>query len=213
MIVLLTGAPGAGKGTQADLLQEKMGFRKVSTGDALRKHIKAGTAVGKVAAQIVAEGKLVPDDVLFNVLKEELGTDTKEKILLDGYPRNVNQAETLKKLEKQHPVKLAIQLEVDRDELINRLSGRRVCSKCGRSFHVSLNPPKKTGVCDACQGELTQRPDDKPEKVSVRLQVYEKETMPVLDFYKKSGLYREIDGSGDPKKVFKELSQVLGTMH
>jgi len=209
MIVVLTGAPGAGKGTQADELQAKLGFRKFSTGDALRKHIRQGTQIGKVAGALVEAGKLVPDDVLFDILKTELGNDSDEKILLDGYPRNVKQAETLKKLENVHPVRMAIHLDVAQNELVERLSGRRVCGKCGKSYHVKFNPPKDASKCDACGGGLTQRADDHPDKVSVRLKVYEQETKPVLDFYKSAGLYKEVDGSQEPGEVFNELKRAL----
>ena len=212
MIVVLTGAPGAGKGTQADILEAELGYRKVSTGDALRKHIKAGTEVGKVAKDIIEAGNLVPDDVLFEVLKEELGGKSDEKILLDGYPRNVNQAKTLKTLADVHPVKAAIHLDVPTSSLIERLSGRRVCSQCGRSCHVIYDAPKQEGVCDHCGGALAQRPDDAEEKVKVRLNVYEQETKPILDFYQAEGLYQRLDGSGAQQQVFAELREIVAAV-
>jgi adenylate kinase len=213
MIVVITGAPGAGKGTQASLIEEKLGYHKFSTGDALRKHVQQGTKVGKVAGGLMADGKLVPDDVLFEILKEELGDEESSKILLDGYPRNVNQARTLDTLKRVHPVKIAVHLRVPREELIERLSGRRVCSKCSRTFHVKFSPPSKADICDACGSALVQRPDDKPEKVAVRLQVYEQDTKPVLDFYKAQDLYREIDGNQDQGTVFKELSGIISGLN
>lgn len=209
MIVVLTGAPGAGKGTQADLLVERRGFRKVSTGDALRRHIGLKSEVGKKAEMFISEGRLVPDDVLFDVLKAELGSKSNEMILLDGYPRNVAQAETLAKLASTHPVAATIHLDVRRSELLERLSGRRVCSSCGKSFHVSLNPPKKTGICDSCGGGLTQRVDDLPEKVAVRLDVYEKETSPIIAYYKEKGLYTKVDGERAQDEVFASIEETL----
>jgi adenylate kinase len=213
MIVVLTGAPGAGKGTQADLLAARCGFKKLSTGDALRKHVKAGTEIGKIAGSIMERGELVPDDVLFRILKEELATMAKtDVVLLDGYPRNPSQAETLDSLKDQQPVKAAIQLEVPRQELITRLSGRRVCSSCGTSFHVTENPPRKEGVCDKCSSALTQRPDDKPESIAVRLDVYEKNTRPVLDFYRKKGTFKQVEGTGKPEAIYQNLKKVIDAL-
>lgn len=212
MIVVLTGAPGAGKGTQADILVEKGGFRKLSTGDALRKHVKLGTDIGKVAGAIMERGELVPDDVLFKVLRAELGADKKEVVLLDGYPRNVAQAETLATLGEVHPVKLAVHLDVPKEELISRLSGRRVCSGCGATYHVDNNPTKKTGLCDKCGGAVVQRADDRAEAVAVRLDVYEKNTRPVLDYYAKKGLYKKVDGAGETDVVFARLKGMIDAL-
>jgi len=211
MIVVLTGAPGAGKGTQADMLADKIGLKKLSTGDALRKHVKEGTEIGKVAGAIMERGELVPDDVLFKILKAELdsvGAD--QVVLLDGYPRNLSQAETLETLKDRHPVKAAIHLEVDRGALIQRLSGRRVCGSCGATYHVSSNPSQKEGVCDKCGGQLTQRKDDKPESVAVRLDVFEKTTRPILDFYEAKGLYKQVQGEGLPSEIYERLSKLIG---
>lgn len=212
MIIVLMGAPGAGKGTQADLLVERSGYRKISTGDALRKHVKLGTPVGKQAGEIMARGELVPDQVLLQVLKEEIGSNPKEVIILDGYPRNLSQAETLKGVvETTHPVVGCMHLDVSRQDIVARLSGRRVCSGCGASFHVSANPPKKDGVCDKCSANLYQRPDDDPKSISVRLDVYDKTTEPVLDYYRNRGLYRKINGSGVTNEIFKELTGAIVT--
>jgi adenylate kinase len=210
MIVVLTGAPGAGKGTQADILAEKLGLRKLSTGDALRKHVKEGTDIGKIAGAIMERGELVPDDVLFKILEAELNAVPSDKtVLLDGYPRNTSQAETLENLKGKHPVKAAIHLDVPRAVLIERLSGRRVCSSCGATYHVSSNPSKKEGVCDKCGGSLTQRKDDKPESVAVRLDVYEKTTRPILDFYRAKGLYKQVEGDGQPTEIYDRLSSII----
>lgn len=212
MIIVLMGAPGAGKGTQADLLTERSGYRKISTGDALRKHVKLGTAVGKHAGEIMARGELVPDNVLLDVLKEEMGSNPKEIIILDGYPRNLSQAETLKQVvEGVHPVGACIHLDVVRDDIVARLSGRRVCSNCGASFHVTANPPRKAGVCDKCGSGLYQRPDDETKSISVRLDVYDRTTQPVLDFYKQRGLYCRISGGGVTDEIFKELNGAIAT--
>lgn len=211
MIVLLAGAPGAGKGTQADLLAERAGFRKISTGDALRRQTKLGTDIGKKAKSFMESGRLVPDDVLFDVLKAELGMDPQEKILLDGYPRNISQAETLETMDAIHPVRAAIHLDVSREDLISRLSGRRVCSDCGATYHVATSPSRVSGKCDKCGGTVSQRADDEEGKVRVRLEVYETETKPILDFYKKKGLYRRIDGNGTTESVYSDLIEALGT--
>ncbi len=210
MIVVLTGAPGAGKGTQAELLAQRRGFRKLSTGDALRKHVKAGTDIGKIAGAIMERGELVSDEVLFRILKEELAAlKPTDVVLLDGYPRNLAQAETLEALKETQPVKAAIQLEVPRDELISRLSGRRVCSNCGATYHVVESPSKAEGVCDRCSGSLVQRSDDRPESVAVRLDVYEKSTRSVLDFYRKKGLARVVQGLGGPDEIFQRLTREI----
>ena len=177
---------------------------------ALRKHVKLGTEIGKVAGCIMEKGELVPDEVLFGILKEELGgISTKDVVLLDGYPRNIPQAETLDTLKTTHPVKAAIHLDVAREELISRLSGRRVCTNCGATFHVTENPSKKPGICDKCGGTLNQRADDKPESVAVRLDVYEKNTRPILDFYGKKGLYKQVKGVGQPEAIYKDLKRVI----
>ncbi len=213
MIILLTGAPGAGKGTQAELLAERDHFRKISTGDALRAQIRLGTPVGLKAKAFMEEGRLVPDDVLFEVLKAELGTNKNERILLDGYPRNIAQAKTLESMADTHPVKAAIHLDVDRGELIARISGRRVCGQCGATFHAESNPTKKPGVCDKCGGSVTQRKDDEEAKVRVRLEVYDNETKPILEFYKNESLYHCINGNGDTEEVYaavkKEMQRIL----
>lgn len=212
MIIVLMGAPGAGKGTQADLLSERAGYRKFSTGDALRKHVKLGTPVGKQAGEIMARGELVPDNVLLQVLKEELGSNSKEMVVLDGYPRNLAQAETLKEvIEGVHPVVCCAHLDVGRDDIIARLSGRRTCSGCGASFHVSANPPKKQGLCDKCGSNLIQRPDDDAKSIAVRLDVYDKATQPVLDYYRKRGLYNRVNGGGQTDQIFGDLRGVINS--
>ena len=208
MIVILTGAPGAGKGTQADLLSARCGFKKVSTGDALRKHVKLGSPIGKVAAAVMERGELVSDDVLLQVVSEELNSiGVEDVVLLDGYPRNLGQAKALDGLGGLHSIAKVLHLDVDRTELIARLSGRRVCSGCGATFHVTENPPSKPGVCDRCAGDLVQRPDDRPESVAVRLDVYERSTKPILDFYSSKGLYKSVNGVGSLEEIYSRLEQ------
>ena len=212
MILVLTGAPGAGKGTQAELLVERMGFRTLSTGDALRRQIKLGSEVGKLAEAVMADGKLVPNEILLDILKAELGDVSEGSVLLDGYPRNLAQAETLKTLSSQYPVGAVLHLDVDEDILTGRLCGRRVCGSCGSSFHMEFNPPAVEGECDKCQGQLQQRPDDVEEKVKVRLGVYSSETKPILDFYRNEGIYMRVNGNGSTEDVFKRLSQTVDAL-
>jgi adenylate kinase len=210
VIVVLTGAPGAGKGTQADLLARREGYRKLSTGDALRKHVKAATEIGLLAGAVMERGELVSDDLLFLILKEELSSISQaETVLLDGYPRNLAQAQALDTLAAIHPVTAAVLLDVPRDELVSRLSGRRVCGGCGTSFHITEQPSKVDGICDRCGGQLGQRPDDKPASVAVRLDVYEKTTRPILEYYRKKGVFREVVGTGEPEVVFQALKLAI----
>ncbi len=210
MIVVITGAPGAGKGTQGDLIVERLGYRKVSTGDAFRRHIKQGTELGKVVESVLKEGTLVSDELLLKVLESELGQNGTEKILLDGYPRNLAQAKTLSQLVSvPHKVVSAVHLDVPREELIRRLSGRRVCEGCGKGFHIDSAPPKVAGVCDACGKPVVQRPDDAREKVDVRLKIYDEQTEPVLGFYRDLGLYHKIDGCGEQEAIYAKISSVM----
>lgn len=209
MIIILTGAPGAGKGTQADILAERQSFRKVSTGDALRRHIKDGTPIGKKAQGFMSEGKLVPDDVLLGILQSELEAAGDRPVLLDGYPRNVAQAKALQAIVGHKGIGAVIHLDVDTSLLVQRISGRRTCMNCGASYHVLSSPPKKSGICDRCGFELVQRPDDHEEKVKVRLEIYERETSPILDFYKQAGLYHRVEGSGSTEEVYLAVAALL----
>jgi len=209
MIVILTGAPGAGKGTQANLLTERCGYATLSTGQALRNQVKEGTEIGKIAGEIMDRGELVPDDVLFKIVKAELGAPSEKVFLLDGYPRNITQAETLSGLSDTHPVAVVIELYVPRDELIKRLSGRRVCSECGTNYHIDMAPPQKEGVCDKCNKEVIQRKDDNAESVAVRLDIFDKNTKPILGFYEQKSLLKRVDGVGSTEEIFERLKGVI----
>jgi len=208
MILVLTGAPGAGKGTQADLLSMKRGYEKLSTGDALRRQVQEGSETGLIAGKIMERGELVPDDVLFKIVQAELNRLRGKVVLLDGYPRNIPQADSLSGL-KDHPVSAVIHLDVPREELVSRLSGRRVCGSCGATYHLTANPPKTVNDCDRCGGALMQRADDRPEAVGVRLDVYEKNTRPILEYYDKKGLYRMVSGVGSTDQIYQRLLEII----
>lgn len=211
MIVVLLGAPGAGKGTQGDLLVDGHGFVKISTGDLLRSEIKAQSDIGKKAQAIVEAGRLVSDDILLAMVQKSLATHAGKKVLLDGYPRNLSQAEDLDQLRNEFPINGVIYLDVGRDEIKKRLCSRRVCDKCG--FTTSLSDTALTsGIeqkCTKCGGVFVQRKDDTSEKVSLRLDIFEKETFPVLGFYETKGACFRLDGSKAPKEVSEQLLEVL----
>jgi adenylate kinase len=217
MIVVLTGAPGAGKGTQAELLHEKCGYRKISTGDALRKHVREGSEIGKIAAAIMERGELVPDDVLLKIIKAEVGCAKERVIILDGYPRNLAQAKTLDDVKipdahfagKSQEVAAALHLDVEKAELVRRLSGRRVCAQCGATYHVDSSPTKQDGVCDKCGGKVVQRADDSKESVLRRLDVYEEATRPVLDYYMNKGVFKKVAGEGALDSIFAALKNAI----
>lgn len=209
MILIFIGAPGAGKGTQAELLAKRKGFYTLSTGDALRKHVKMGTPVGLIAKEIMARGELVPDETLLQILKEELGTIKKDKVILDGYPRNLKQAETLGNEIFGHKIACALHLDIDEQLLVERLSGRLVCSNCGATYHMKQQPPGRPGVCDKCQGPVSQRADDTEESVRRRLEVYQQSTKPLLAYYQSKGMYRRVDGLGGIDEVFKRVENAL----
>lgn len=209
MITILTGPPGAGKGTQADLLVERDGFKKLSTGDALRSQIRQGTEIGKKAEEFMCHGQLVPDDILLQILGAELGKLRNSRILLDGYPRNVAQVRTLDELSEDFPVDSVVDIQVPKDLLIQRISGRRVCSNCGASFHVDFAPPNIDGSCKRCGSEVKQRSDDSVEKATVRLDVYDSETRPILEFYSQRGLCQHIDGNGDLESVYTRIANAI----
>jgi adenylate kinase len=213
MIVILFGPPGAGKGTQAKLLSEYLKIPHISTGDILRNHVKENSNLGKKAKSYMDKGDLVPDALVTDMIFERIQkSDAKQGFILDGYPRNISQAKVLNKIIKDagfNDVDLAIYFKTSRDMVVKRLSGRRVCKKCGRNYHLVNMPPKKDMVCDDCAIELYQREDDKEETVLNRLDVYLKQSTPVLDYYTKQGKLKEISGDLEADFVFGSLKDTL----
>ena len=200
--IILMGPPGAGKGTQAKILIAKFAIPHISTGDMFREAIKAGTPLGKLAASYINDGHLVPDDVTIGLVKERLSQpDCAKGYLLDGFPRTIPQAEALEKITEEinRKVEFVINIDTPKEELVKRICGRRVCKKCGAPYHVINVKPKVDGVCDICGGELIQRPDDNEEALTTRLDAYNKQTKPLLDFYEKKGLLKTFDGTSKDK--------------
>ena len=192
MKLIMLGAPGAGKGTQAEILSAKLGIPTISTGNILRAAIKDGTPIGLQAKSYMDAGKLVPDEVIIGIVAERLAQpDCASGFILDGVPRTIPQAEALDKMVKIDKV---IDLEVSDEAIIARMSGRRVCEKCGATYHLLYKKPKAEGVCDICGGTLIQRKDDHPDTVKARLEVYHKETEPLIAHYKKQGVVKRVDG-------------------
>ena len=210
---ILLGPPGAEKGTQAVKIVEKYGIPHISTGDIFRENIKKGTELGKKAQEYMNKGELVPDDLVIEIATDRLlQEDCKEGFLLDGFPRTVYQAEKLDEFLAAHGAKIdkVLDMAVEKEELIARLTGRRVCKACGASYHVVNIPPKKEGVCDICGGELVQRADDNAETVANRIEVYEAQTKPLIDYYEKAGNIAHIDGSTGLDNVFADIVKALG---
>ncbi|WDC83150.1 adenylate kinase [Caloramator sp. mosi_1] len=214
MKIVLLGPPGAGKGTQAKLIVQKYNIPHISTGDIFRKNIKEMTPLGIKAKEYIDKGQLVPDELTVEIVKDRIKEDDcKNGFLLDGFPRTVAQADALNEVLADLGTKLdyVINIKVDENNLIERLSGRRVCPKCGASFHVVFNPPKVDGVCDYCGAEVVQRADDSEETVKNRLSVYNKQTQPLIDYYTNNGLIININGEQDINDVFAEICSVLGS--
>lgn len=211
MNILLFGPPGAGKGTQASLLVARLGYFHLSTGDLFRSAIKNKTPLGVLASSYLDKGQLVPDQVTIDLVEEKIAQLSGKKFVLDGFPRNTAQASALKTITQAVKVEIskAIFLDVQRQELISRLSGRRVCSSCASVYHVHNNPPKKADVCDACGGGLIQRNDDKIEVITSRLDVYDEQTKPLKDFYSKEGKLLILDGSQEVEQIFVKLQNML----
>ena len=215
MQLLLMGPPGAGKGTQAAELVKKFQIPHISTGDMFRAAVKEGTELGKQAKACMDSGKLVPDEVTIGIVKERLAKDDcKQGFILDGFPRTVEQADALNGILSELGMKLTrvLNIHVPAEDLIERAIGRRICKKCGATYHVKFNPTKSDGVCDNCGGELYQRKDDNEETMKNRLSVYEASTKPLIDYYSKAGIYTEIDGRRPIEKVTEELVSVLSTV-
>lgn len=213
MKIIMLGAPGAGKGTQAKKLSEKYGIPHISTGDIFRANIKNGTELGKKAKTYMDQGLLVPDELTVDLVIDRVGQDDcKDGYILDGFPRTIPQAECLDAaLEKRgEKVDFAINVEVPDENIVNRMSGRRACVGCGATYHIKYNPTKVDGVCDACGEKLVLRDDDKPETVQKRLGVYHDQTQPLIDYYTKSGVLKEVDGTVDMEDVFQAIVEILG---
>jgi adenylate kinase len=211
--VVLLGPPGAGKGTQAKLLQDEFGACQISTGDILRKAVAEQTPLGKEAAEYINRGALVPDDVIVNLVAERLKErDCEKGFILDGFPRTIPQAQGLDRILKTMGLSLngVLSVRVPESIIIERLAGRRTCRSCGALSHTVFNPPKKAGVCDRCSGELYQRDDDREETIANRLRVYEKQTAPLANYYRERGLLREIDGVGEINDIRARVTKALG---
>lgn len=209
MRLILLGAPGAGKGTQADILSRMLSIPTISTGNILRAAMKEGTPVGLQAKEYVDNGKLVPDDVIVGIVKERLAKDDcKNGFILDGMPRTIPQAKALE--EAKIEIDAALSINVDDDVIVERMSGRRTCKDCSATFHVVSNPPKVEGKCDQCGGELTIRKDDSPETVRARLDVYHKETEPLMDFYAERGKLKQVENQPSIELTTEEIKKALG---
>ena len=212
MKIIMLGAPGAGKGTQAKMLADKYGIPHISTGDIFRANIKNETELGKAAKEYMDQGLLVPDELTVNLVVDRIKQeDCKDGYILDGFPRTIPQAESLDKalMELNDKIDYAIDVDVPDENIVNRMSGRRACVGCGATYHIQFNPTKEEGICDRCGKELILREDDKPETVSKRLKVYHEQTQPLIDYYNGKGVLKEVDGTVDMKLVFDAIVNVL----
>ena len=213
MKIIMLGAPGAGKGTQAKKIADKYQIPHISTGDIFRANIKEGTELGKKAKSYMDQGLLVPDELTLDLIMDRFqNPDCANGYVLDGFPRTIPQAESLTKAleEMGESIDYAVNVDVPDSAIVSRMSGRRACVNCGATYHIQYNPPKKEGVCDVCGDKLILRDDDKPETVQNRLSVYHEQTQPLIDYYKKAGVLAEVDGTQDMDKVFADITAVLG---
>lgn len=213
MKIIMLGAPGAGKGTQAKKIAEKYGIPHISTGDIFRANIKGGTELGMKAKSYMDQGQLVPDDVTIGMLLDRISeADCANGYVLDGFPRTIPQAESLAKALSDRGEKMdyAIDVDVPDEAIVTRMAGRRACLKCGATYHIVYNAPKTEGVCDVCGEKLVLRDDDKPETVQKRLTVYHDQTQPLIEYYKEAGILATVDGTKDLNKVFEDIVNVLG---
>ena len=213
MKIIMLGAPGAGKGTQAKKIAEKYQIPHISTGDIFRANIKGGTELGMKAKTFMDQGMLVPDEITIGMLMDRIGQeDCINGYVLDGFPRTIPQAESLTKAlaERGEKVDYAINVDVPDENIINRMSGRRACLGCGATYHITFNPPVKEGICDTCGQELVLRDDDKPETVKKRLDVYHQQTQPLIDDYKNAEVLAEVDGTQPMDAVFQGIVEILG---
>ena len=212
MKIIMFGAPGAGKGTHAKKITEKFGIPAISTGDIFRENIKNGTELGKKAKEYMDAGNLVPDELVCDLVVDRLKQDDcKNGYILDGFPRTIPQAEALTAAlaKDDDAIDYALEIFLEDQAIIDRMSGRRVCKSCGATYHVVNIPPKTEGVCDECDGELIVRDDDAPETVKKRLDVYHEQTAPLIDYYKKQGILKVIDGSKGLDTCFEEICGIL----
>lgn len=213
MNLLIMGPPGGGKGTQCEVLTKELNITHISTGDMFRENVKAGTELGKKAKEYMDAGQLVPDELVVAMVKDRLSKpDCANGFLLDGFPRTIPQAEALDAALAEMGIKLdaVLNIAVPRAKLLDRLTGRRVCRSCGATYHVIFNPPAEEGKCGKCGGELYQRSDDTEATVNQRLDVYEAQTAPLIDYYGKQGLLRETDGDQEIGKVTKDILASIG---
>ena len=213
MKIVMLGAPGAGKGTQAKQIAAKYGVPHISTGDIFRANLKEGTELGKKAKVYMDQGQLVPDSLTLELIMDRFSADDcKNGYVLDGFPRTIPQAEALTKAlaDADDRLDYAVNVDVPDENIVNRMSGRRACLKCGGTFHVKYNPTKVEGICDLCGGELFIRDDDKPEIVTKRLEAYHKQTQPLIEYYGEQGILKNVDGTQDVDKVFSDICAILG---
>ncbi len=212
MKIIMLGAPGAGKGTQAKKIAEKYGIPHISTGDIFRANIKNQTELGMKAKSYMDQGALVPDELTLELIMDRFtNDDCKNGYVLDGFPRTIPQAEALTKAlaDKQDVVDYAINVDVPDEAIVSRMSGRRACLACGGTYHIKFNPTKTEGICDACGGELVLRDDDKPETVQKRLNVYHEQTQPLIDYYQSQNILKEVDGTLPLEDVFRAIIAIL----
>ena len=212
MNIIMLGAPGAGKGTQAKMIAKEYGIPHISTGDIFRANIKEGTDLGKEAKTYMDAGQLVPDELTVKILLDRVAKDDcKEGYVLDGFPRTIPQAEVLDEALTKlgDKIDFAIDVDVPDENIVRRMGGRRACVTCGATYHIEHVPPKKEGICDTCGSELILRDDDKPETVSNRLKVYHDQTQPLIDFYTKKGVLKSVDGTIDMMDVFASIKAIL----
>ena len=213
MKIVMLGAPGAGKGTQAKMIAAKYGIPHISTGDIFRANIKNGTELGEKAKQYMDQGLLVPDELTLALIMDRFAQDDcANGYVLDGFPRTIAQAEALTASLKEQGDALdyAIDVDVPDENIVERMGGRRACVNCGGTYHVLFNPPQKSGICDLCGGELSIRKDDLPETVKKRLAVYHEQTQPLIDYYNAEGILKTVDGTVDVNEVFAAITEILG---
>ena len=212
MKIIMLGAPGAGKGTQAKRIAEKYGIPHISTGDIFRANIKNQTELGRKAKAYMDQGALVPDELTLELIMDRFtNDDCKNGYVLDGFPRTIPQAEALTKAlaDKQDAVDFAVNVDVPDEAIVSRMSGRRACLACGGTYHIKFNPTKTEGICDACGGELVLREDDKPETVQKRLNVYHEQTQPLIEYYQNQNILKEVDGTLPMEEVFQAIIAIL----